>query len=131
MSAVSPSFVAGGTIAVSTFVKIDVTADNQVVAATGVTDKPIAVATEASALAPIPGAATSAATVGVPVKVYGVGEICNLSIGAGGCTRGDFLASDATGNGVTAVAGNYYGAYALASATAGALTRVQVMFGKL
>jgi hypothetical protein len=67
------------------------------------------------------------------LKVYGLGDICQLRIGAGGCTAGDFLSPDANGQGITTSLSQttvqYYGARALVTANAGELAPVQVLIG--
>ena len=68
------------------------------------------------------------------LKVYGLGEICLLKIGAGGCTAGDSLAPDANGQGITVASAStakYFGAKALETANAGEFALVQVVLGSL
>jgi hypothetical protein len=67
---------------------------------------------------------------GDPVWVHGPGEECWLEAG-GTVTAGDLLKPDADGKGVTASAGDKYGARALASATSGEDIRAYVQVGEL
>lgn len=53
------------------------------------------------------------AAAGRACKVFGPGNISKLKIGSGGCTAGQKLASDATGQGVVAGSAERYGAVAL------------------
>ena len=130
MAAYSPNFVANGTVNPSTFVRIDATDNNKVIAASANSQFLIGVAQEWSKNAPIPNATQEAADAGDPLKVYGVGDICLLQATTAGWTAGDRLTSDANGNGVTASSTNYYGAVALTTLSGAGLGRVQVVLGK-
>ena len=133
MSFSSPSFMAGGTIAPSIFVKVDVTAgaanDHQVVAC-GAGGRCIGISQEGMKRPPgLPGSdITIAAETGNTLRVYGLTEECLLTLG-GTVTHGDFLKSDASGNGVAASTGDLYGAMAEESGVSGQKVRVQVVFG--
>ena len=133
MSFSSPSFVAGGTIAPATFVKMDVTAgaanDHQVVQC-GAGGRAIGISQEGMKRTPgLPGSdITIAAEAGNTLRVYGLTEECLLTLG-GTVTHGDFLKSDASGNGVAASTGDLYGAMAEESGVSGQKIRVQVVFG--
>jgi hypothetical protein len=122
------SAVAGGNINVSTFVKVSTAADNTVLAC-GSNDPVIGVSTDAAKAAPISGASsTLAAASGDPIMINPLGSVCILTIGSGGCTRGDELISDSSGNGVTRGSSSLQnvGAIALESAAASELCRVMV-----
>lgn len=126
-----PNFIANGNILPSTFVKIDSTqAMPSVIQAAANTDVLIGVSKESTDQAPIPALTGTqyAAIAGENCKVYQVGQACLLTIGAGGCTAGDFLTSDASGNGITTApgAGKRVGAIAMMTAAQGALCRVRV-----
>lgn len=129
----SPNFQANGTISICRFVKVDASyAGNRVIQTTATTDVPIGISQQGSKLAPLPGAASTAAdTAGDPIQVYGIGEICLLQSTAAGWTAGDLLTSDASGQGVSAVAsggtGFFFGAIALETISGAALGRVQVL----
>lgn len=56
------------------------------------------------------------------------GQFCKLKIGSGGCTAGDFLKPDNSGQGVTATTGAVAGAQAMETASEGELAEVQVLF---
>lgn len=124
----APNFRAGGNINPSSFVKVDTSADNQCLQA-GAGEHAIAISQAGTKDAPgITGATAYAAQSGDNIEVFGQGELCNLLAGTGGFVRGDFLKSDANGAGVTTTSsGDFVGAYALESAAAGTLGRVQVL----
>src|SRR5262245_56120095 len=116
MAAYSPNFIANGTIEVSRFVKIDTTAGkkNNVIQAAAASDRTIDISQDGPYDTPdVTGAADDAARAGLPLKVFGLGEMCLLKIGTGGCTAGDELTSDASGQGVVAATTNRVGAIAL------------------
>jgi hypothetical protein len=79
------------------------------------------------------GASGLAASTGQTVQVYGIADVCMLKIGTGGCTIGDLLGPDTTGQGVTVAksgtTAKAYGAVALETANAGELCRVVVNVG--
>lgn len=83
----------------------------------------------------VTGSGTYAATDGNPIDIYGQGDVCLLRIGVGGCTAGNLLKADATGQGIaianTAATVQYYGAQALQTCAEGDLCRVQVRSGSL
>jgi hypothetical protein len=128
----SPNFRASGVITTASFVKVDASNDNSVLQA-GSGDRPIGVSMESAQLAPFGSNSTAAATAaGDEIRVYGQGEICNLTAGSGGFTVGDMLKPDANGNGLTTVTANdLIGAVALETTAAGAQGRVYVVFGKV
>lgn len=123
------NFIANGNISPSVFVKIDATvATPAVIQAAANSDYPIGISKESTDQPPIPQLTGTqfAAIAGENCKVYQVGDTCLLSIGAGGCTAGDKLTSDANGNGVTASAGQIYGAIALETVAQNFAARVRV-----
>lgn len=125
----TPSFVAGGDINPSRFVKQSTAADFTVLEADA-NEAVIGVSHESAQDAPIPGASTLAAASGDQLFVYPIGAVCLLTIGSGGCTRADELKSDADGKGVTrATTGTTIqnvGALALESASENELAKVLV-----
>jgi hypothetical protein len=109
------SRIANGNILVATFVKPDSTTPNRVINCSANTDHMLGISQENGYLPPIPQATTPqyAAIAAVELKIYGVGcDNVLLAIGSGGCTAGDMLTSDGSGNGVTASAANICGAIA-------------------
>ena len=66
---------------------------------------------------------------GDPIAIFGLGDTCQLQIGTT-VTAGQLLMPNASGQGIPAVSGNFYGAEAQESGTAGALIRVQVKQGR-
>lgn len=126
----SNNFIAGGTIQPATFVVASSSADNTVLQASGTTTPPIGVTTISSKNPPIYNNTLEAADNGDPVTVFGLGEIAMLTAGSGGYTHGQFLTSDANGNGVPASAGQYVGAIALQSTAYQNQGRVQVVIFK-
>lgn len=124
---------ANGTIRVSRFVKVDTSRNNAVVEGTA-NAAVMGISQEGGRVSPIPSVTTDpvqAAIAGENVSVYTVGDICKLRIGSGGATAGDYLESDADGDGVTAAATaetvRQIGAKALESASEGELCTVQVL----
>jgi hypothetical protein len=131
----SPRYLAGGTIEVARFVKIDTTADHNftVVQATGQTDKVIGVSQDGAHDPPgLSGSADDAARDNQTLRVYSVGEECLVTAGAA-ITQGDYLKSDADGKAVPvtfAEAANiFYGGYALEDGAADELVRMMVLPG--
>jgi len=127
------SMVAGGTIRVSRFVKIDTAADFQVLEANA-NEKIFGISQEGSRVAPIPSVTVDPAEAAQSTEQLEVhttdDRVLMLYVGTGGWTRGDFLVSDADGGGVasTGAAGaeQNIGARALESASAGDLGRVEL-----
>lgn len=123
-----PAFIAGATIAPFVMVKLGSTV-RQVLTAAAVTDQPIGISQPAMLGTPgVAGSSTViAATVGLPIDVITVGNVAKLTLGVGGATAGNPITSDANGNGVVGVAGNYIIGYALETGIAGDLIDVWVM----
>jgi hypothetical protein len=135
----SPRFIADGNINPSRFVKIESagTTGYEVLQAAAGTDRPIGISQEGTRQPPgVIGSDGYAAHQGETLQVYGEGEEALLTIGSGGVTQGDYLKSDASGQGVTVAftlgSGTiFYGAVALETANAGELARVLVKCGPL
>lgn len=142
----NPAFRAGGTINASRFVVIDgstATGADFVITQAVAASAPIGIAQDGSKRVPGVNSLTAsdaliAAEAGDPIQVYGVGDICNLQVGtAADLTAGAFLAPDANGAAIAAVATKYIGAVALegaAKSVSGGVTnlvRVQVMAPQL
>lgn len=126
----SPALLATGNISPSTFVKLSTSEDNSGsqaganavvigISGVGVEDPP-----------GVTGSTAYHATDDHAIELLGLGDIGLLKAGTGGWTRGDFLESDASGNGVTAAAAGTarnIGAIALENCAASELGRVQVL----
>ncbi len=121
-------FRAGGTIGPAVFVKLSTAADNTVLQA-GAGDPIIGISQVGQRR--VPGLAgsdpTIAAIAGEFVEVFIIGDVAQLTAGAA-FTRGDFLMSDANGDGITATTVLEVGAVALQSAgAAGVLVNVLIL----
>lgn len=125
----TPNYIARGNIAPSIFVKQDTATDNGVLLA-GANSRPVGISSEAGREPPLPSVSTIyAGQNGDPMKVYGLGETCLLTLGDT-VVAGDRLKPDASGFGVPASSsGNHYGALALGSGASGEKIRVQVVLG--
>ena len=128
----NPAFVASGNISPARFVKIS---GEFSVAQSGAGEEIIGVAQEGS-LAP-PGIAEAlggsqtyyAATSGKTLKVFGLGDVCVVTAGTGGCTAGSKVKSDADGKAVNVgtTAGTFnVGGIALQTVNAGEKCLIQV-----
>jgi len=128
----NPAFVASGNISPARFVKIS---GEFSVAQSGAGEEIIGVAQEGS-LAP-PGIAEAlggsqtyyAATSGKTLKVFGLGDVCVVTAGTGGCTAGSKVKSDADGKAVNVgtTAGTFnVGGIALHTVNAGEKCLIQV-----
>lgn len=115
-----PAFIAGGTIAPFTIVKINTTA-RQVVAAAATTD--ILIGISQPGMKGTPGVTGSDTTVaaasGDPIQILGGGNVAKVTLGSGGATRNDLLTSDGSGNAVTASTGNRVVGFCLETGSAG------------
>jgi hypothetical protein len=125
------SMYANGTIVHGTFVKLDPTVNNSVIAA-GTNDKVHGIAQLGGRIAPTPDVTTSpynAAQVGDSVMVHTNTMECLLLVGTGGWLAGDELTSASDGSGVknpkTGHPG-HIGAIALEAGNAGEYALVQV-----
>ncbi len=130
------AFAAGGTIEPSRFVKRSSAADFTVLQA-DLNAFPCGISAAWSEVAPLVGAATSAATAGGLVQVHQTGlsgdphdSTVWLELG-GTVTRGQHVMPDANGKGITATTGKYYGAIADESGVAGEFIRVTPVAGLL
>lgn len=116
MAATLPGLKASAVVAPARFVKI--TGDfavGQCVAG----EAAFGISQEGLGSAPIPGAASSAAEIDRPLRVYGLGEVCELEVGAA-VLAGAKLKPDANGRGITCVANDKYSAEVIrGQATAG------------
>ncbi len=126
----NPNWISGGNINPKRFVTQQTDAD-LTVEESNATEMPVGVSGIGTKYAPIPEVTTNYhAESGDPVWVHGPGEECWLVAG-GAVTAGDLLKPDNDGKGVTASAGDKYGARALTAATAGTDCRVYVQVGEL
>lgn len=130
----APVWRANGTIAPSRFVKADTSGDHLVLQADGGSSSKgaevVGISSEAMKRAPgLTGSDVAvAAEQGDPLRVYTIGDTPMLKLGSGGCTAGQPLKSDASGQGVVATAGtDNIGAIALEAGAAGALVKVQIV----
>ena len=126
---VAPNLISGGTIAPSVLVKLSTSADNTCLQAVA-NDKCIGISQPGTRDPQGVSSNTYAAASGDTIELFGLGDICNLTAGTGGWTRGDLLVSDANGNGITAATDGTLqniAAIALESTTAGQLGRVQIV----
>lgn len=115
---------AGGDINPARFVTLSTSA-NFTVTQAGANAAAIGVSQENTKDTPDSGGSTLAAESGDMVRVFFPGEDPLLKIGVGGCTAGDFLKSDASGQGVTASTTNDIAvARAFETASAGELAKV-------
>ena len=125
----TPSLQAGGDIRPHRFIKYSTSADNTALEADA-NEFVIGISTEATQDAPLPCADGDAAESGDQVHYYPTGTECLLEIGSGGVTRGAWIKSDADGKGVlaatTGATAQFYGAFALESASEGEFARVLV-----
>lgn len=78
----NPSYVAGEDVGSSLIVKAS-TAANHTVLKAGFGELPVGVTHEGSREAPIPGVTPYAALSGESVRVYGLGETCEVEVGSG------------------------------------------------
>ena len=116
-----PSYVAGGDIKVSRFVKIEASVDHTVVVC-GAGDIAIGVSHEGPELASLPPDTTAsvdliAAYDGNSCRVYGIGDSCEVFAG-GTITAGALLKPDASAKAVVCSSGDEYSAVARAGAAA-------------
>lgn len=126
-----PSMVAGGNISPACFIKVSTAAEHTLLQAAASTDAPIGISNDAPHDAPIAGYNGYAATAGQSFRWFGEDQEATLVLGSGGCTAGQYLVSDANGNGVvvTSDAGSdqWVGAQAVEGGSAGQKVRVTVV----
>lgn len=122
------NLLAKGNIPVSAFVKLSTATDNGCLAA-GANEQVIGISQEGTHDAPgLTGSSAYAAVAGQNILVFQLGDVCPLTAGSGGWTRGDSLKSDSTGKGVVASSvGDKVGAIALESALEGEVSRVLIV----
>lgn len=123
----APSFIAGGNISPSRFVKGESGESNTILQA-GAGERAIGVSHESTLEAPIPSASAYAATDTLTVQVYGLGEVCEITAG-GSIAAFAPLKPDANGKAVTAAIGEPYSAIALVDAADGEKVKSIVVQG--
>ncbi len=69
----------------------------------------IGVSPEGTREAPIPGASANAAEAGDPIRIYTLGDVCEIEVAAA-ITAGQFVKPDANGRAVVAAANDRYSA---------------------
>jgi hypothetical protein len=127
------SFVCGGNIAPSRFVKHSTAADFTVLQA-DLNSHPMGIAQAWAQDAPIPGASTLAGEAGDHIQVHqpGSGDDNDstvwIELGAT-VTAGAYLMPDADGKGIAATTGKYYGARADEAGDSGEKIRVTPIIG--
>lgn len=81
----------------------------------------------------VTGSGAYAGTAGHEIDIYGLGDVCLLEIGTGGCLAGQLLKPDTAGKGIildsSSGGDQFYGARALQTCSEGDLCRVQVLQG--
>ena len=127
----SPPLLAGGDITTSSFVKLSTAADFTALQA-GANEQTIGISQVGPKDPPgVSGSSALAASDGLHVQIFGLGDICLLRAGTGGWTRAQNLKADSSGDGVpvatTGTTIQYAGAVALESAAAGEYGLVQVV----
>lgn len=123
----APSFIAGGNVSPSRFVKGEAGESNTILQA-GLNERAIGISHESTLEAPIPGASAFTATEGLIVQVYGLGEVCEV-LGAATIAAFDYLKPDANGSAVVAGPGDAYSAVALVDAASGEKVKVVIREG--
>lgn len=129
MANTNPSYLAGGTIRPSRFVKITAA---HTVSESDANEASVGVSQEGGNQPPLSDLVSTinAAVSGETLKVYGLGDECLLELGDT-VTAGQYLKSDADGKGVpvatTGTTLQLAGALALDAGAAGDLLRVQVL----
>lgn len=126
----SPNYIAGGNINPSVFVSIT---GNMTVSQSTANDGLIVGVSQPGTDFPpgVGSGSTLAAKSGETLQVYGPGETCLLKV-TNAVTAGQFMNSDANGQGVVITSGatvSYFGAKTLEAANAGELCRVLVVLG--
>lgn len=123
-----PSFVANGNIAPSRFVKQDTTAEGKCLQS-GAGDPCFGISQQGTRRPPLEGWDDGfAAIAGENIHVFTEHDcdFCYLQIGSGGSTVGDYLKSDASGNGITTTTEtDNAGAIAMETVAEGKLCKVR------
>ena len=122
-----PGITASATVNPSRFVKYS---GANTVAHAGVGEVPFGVSQRGTGTTPLPSAATSAATSGNVISIFGEGEICQIEAGAA-IAVGDYLKPGAAGVAIPIVGGEAYYAIALHSAASGEFVDAWVRRGTL
>lgn len=126
---------AGGTINICRFVVADTANPNGALQASDSTHAPLGISTDQVKTRPDPDVVADpnviAAVTGDAIRVHpngkkGVSLYCNAAWAAG-----DLLMADASGFGIVATSGNWYGARAQTAGTVGSLCTVDVFVGQL
>lgn len=125
----APSFIAGGNIFPSRFVKGEAGESNTILQA-GLNDRAIGISHESTIEAPIPSASALAAIEGTTVQIYGLGEVCEILAG-GAISAFDYLKPDADGKAVLAGPGDSFSAIALVDAANGEKVKVVIREGEV
>ncbi len=120
------SVIAGGDIRQFRFIKMDTTANSQVLEADA-GEATIGISTGASEVAPTDGVTALAASDGEVVEWLPPGRVALLTADATGWTRGDFIMSDANGLGDVAANGNWVGAQAIDTVAANETGEVKIL----
>jgi len=124
----NPSYVAGEDLAPARFVKRSTSENNAVVYADDGTALIVGITRNGTREAPIPSVTeTLAAADGEPVMVHGLGDRCEVELGANVTTDGAELMATTDGKAITATAGNYVGAIAERNGSSGDTIWVQVV----
>ena len=123
----APSFIAGGNISPSRFVKGEAGTSNTILQCVA-GDRAIGISHESTLEAPIPSASALASSDGLTVQVYGLGEVCEV-LGAATIAAFDFLKPNADGSAVVAGPGDAYSAIALVDAVSGDKVKVVIREG--
>lgn len=122
------SYVAGENLAPSRFVKRDTSQDNAVVYADDGTAALVGITFSGTRAAPIPSVSESlAAAEGEPVRVYGVGDRCEVELGETITAANLNLTATTDGKAVAANSGDFVGAIAERAASSGERVWVQVV----
>ena len=125
----APSFIAGGNIGPSLFVKIEAGESNTVILC-GAGDAAIGISQEGTREAPIPGVTPLAAAEGESLLVYQLGEPCEI-VAAAAIAAGDYLKPNASGQAVVAGAGDAYSAVSLVDCASGEKCKVVIREGRI
>ena len=119
--------IAGGDINPARFVTLSTAANFTVLESNSGDTKLYGISAEHTKNTPQTGSSALHAESGDQPWIFEAGAKCKLKIGSGGCTAGDFLKPDNSGQGVTAAAAATAGAQALETAVEGELAEVRVL----
>jgi hypothetical protein len=125
----TPSYIAGGNISPSRFVKLESGENNQVIQCVA-DDLAVGVSHEGTRTAPIPDADGYAAIEGETCQVYGLGEPCEVEAGDD-VTAGAKVKPDADGKAIPAEAGDVYSAIARSGGADGEKIKIIINNGTL